>query len=490
MSSIFAIYNIANTGMSVNQTGLTVTSQNLSNIQTSGYSRQRSISQETTTAVQSSVSAVSGASVQTIERLRNQLLDQTYRQQNAKLGYWETKSANLEDAQIVLDEFTADDGSVGLQQAIEDLLTSWDELSKDPSNLTNRQTVLENAEYLLDLFAECDEQLQNLQYDATDKVKSDVAELNDLARQVAELNGQIQRAEVKDVEASELRDQRDSLLDSMSALANITVNIQADGTLQASIGGVYLVSGTKTHTLTATGDGSAQDPLQVQWEELNEPAAITSGSIAANLADADQRGVQTVTTIPYSYASGQTDSSLSSLRQGLNTLLTAIVNQINSLHSAGTGLDGSSGLDFFVADDSSQALGARNIQINSLLIADTDKIAAGSSGAAGDNSIAAAIAALLDDATLFQFDGQTMNAADFYQALISWVGTAGSTANGHYQTQSALVAQVDSSRQSVSSVSLDEELANMIQYQNAYSASARVLSTIDSLLADLIDEIG
>lgn len=488
MSSIFGLYNVAVSGMYVNQTALTVTSQNISNINTTGYSRQIISTQETVVAVKNGVSAGSGASIQDIGRARNVLLDQTYRQQNSKLGYWQTKSGNLEDAQVVLNEFGAAGGDTGLQQAIAEFFTGWDELAKDPGSLTNRQAVVDYAKSMLDSFSLIDEQLQQLQYDAASAVKDGIAELNSLALQVAELNNQIQLAEISGVEASELRDQRDILLDSMSGLANITVCRQNNGTVQVNIGGVALVSGGKTHALSAAGDGSSENPLVIQWADLAEPVLLTGGSIAANLADADQSGVQAIASAPYNY-SAQSNSSIGSLRQGLNALLTAIVHEVNSLHSAGTGLDGSSGLDFFLPNDAAAGISCSTIAINPVLQADTSKIAAGTGGESGDNSTAAAIAALTES-PIIQYDGQDMNINEFYQALTAWLGAAGGTAGNYAETQAALVAQVENSRQSISAVSLDEELANMLMFQNAYSANARVLSTIDGLLADLIAELG
>lgn len=492
MSSTFSGYSIASSGMRVSQSAFTVTSNNLSNINTTGYSRQRITSQETTIIQQGVTNLGSGVSVQEITRVRNNFLDTTYRQQNAELSYWKAKSANLEDAQTILDEFTAADGTSdnGLQQTIEEFFSSWEELAKNSSGLSNRQSVIEYAKSLLETASELDTQLQQLQLDTGNKVKDGVDELNDLAQQVADLNNQIKQAEVSGTEASDLRDKWDALLDSMSSLANITVVEQTDATLEVNLGGIYLVQGSKTHTLAASGDGSVENPLSLQWAELGERAKITNGSIAANIADADQSGVEAIdtTTMPCGYTTDAV-SSISNLRQGLNNLITTIAVEVNNIHSANMGLDDTTGLDFFVAIDSSQPLSLSNIQVNSVLEEDTDKIAASASGEAGDNIAATAIAALADEDN-FEFDGLTMDCNSFYQGLTSWLATAGDTANSYYETQSSLVSQVDSQRMSVSSVSLDEEMANMIMFQNAYNASARVLSAIDGLVADLIDELG
>lgn len=110
-------------------------------------------------------------------------------------------------------------------------------------------------------------------------------------------------------------------------------------------------------------------------------------------------------------------------------------------------------------------------------------------GQSGDNTIANAIVALQDE-NLFSFDGLAVDLNGFYEAVISWVGTAGTNAESTASTTASLATQAENQRQALSAVSLDEEMSRMITYQNAYSANARVLSTIDSMLADLIEELG
>ncbi|MDF2874091.1 MAG: flagellar hook-associated protein FlgK, partial [Sporomusa sp.] len=177
------------------------------------------------------------------------------------------------------------------------------------------------------------------------------------------------------------------------------------------------------------------------------------------------------------------------LRQGLNDLITTIASKINSLHSAGTDLDGNSGLDFFVVVDDSQPLSISNIQVNPEITADANKLVAGSTGDAGDNTVANAISSLLDE-DLFQYNGLAQDLTGFYQSVIAWVATAGSNAESAYDVYSTLATQADNQRLSISSASLDEEMSNMIKYQTAYSAASRVLSTIDNLVGDMIEELG
>jgi len=491
VSSTFTGYSIAVSGMQVNQSALTVNSHNLANVNTTGYSRQRVTSVENTTGQTGGVSWGSGTSVAEINRARNQFLDQTYRRQNTSLSYWNSKSTTLTDIQLSLSEFAADDGTTdnGLQQTIQTFLDSWDQLASDPSSQGARSSVREAADTLVGTVTQIARQLTQLQEDCVVNVQDAVDELNDLSKQVADLNTQIMQTEAAGSDANDLRDQRDQLFDQISTLSDCTVSEQADGMTNISINGVSLVQGNHSYILKADGNGTTDSPLTIRTAAFNSTVKITSGSIKAYLEDTDQNGVEDIDTteIPYNITANSA-SSIGNLRNGLNDLVTTIALKVNEIQSSGVGLDGSTGIDFFTALDTNKPLSLTNIQVNPALV-DLDAIAAGTSGASGDNSIASEIAEL-NGAENFSFDGLTMDMDTFYQSLISWLGTAGEEASGNYDTQAMLLEQLDTQRQSVFAVSMDEEMSNVIMYQNAYNASARVLSLMDGLLEEVIAGLG
>lgn len=493
MGSTFGTYSVAYSGMYVNQAALATTSTNLANVDTTGASKVQVASAERNTVQPNGTSTGSGVSVQAITRSRDIYLDSTYRTQNAQSTYLSVKSGNLEYIDEILNEYEASSATDststnGVQAAINDFFSTWETVSTDSSTESIRETVISAAVDLVEMLSDIDEQLQQLQADAVTAVQDGVDSLNDYASQVAQLNQKITEAEAGGGEASYLRDQRDALLDEMSALADISV-AEANGTLKVTIGGIALVNGNEIHTLAVEGSGTTDDPLTVKWADLDSKAKITSGSIAAYLEDSDQTGYSAITAseIPYDFTTDAT-SSISTLRQALNDLITTLAVKVNSLSTSGYDLDGNVGLAFFTTIDSGQPLSITNLQVNPELIADSDKLVASASGQDGDNTIATQICALAEDTTCYESDGLALNITDFYKAVTSWLGTAGDTAATNYTTQAALVEQIDTQRQSVSSISIDEEMSNLIKFQNAYAASARVLSTIDSLLGDLIAE--
>jgi flagellar hook-associated protein 1 FlgK len=352
---------------------------------------------------------------------------------------------------------------------------------------TTRAAVTAAAVDLVTTLTGIDQELQQLQTDAVAGIKSGVTSLNDLAGKVADLDKQITQAEAGGGEASYLRDQRDVLLDQMSSLADISTN-ESNGTFKVTLNGVSLIDGNITHTLVADGTGTTSDPVTITWADSGTQAVIKSGSIKAYMEDADQSGYETIdtTALPYNFTM-TAPSSISTLRQGLNDLITTLATKINSLSTSGVDLDGNTGLNFFTATDSSQPLSVTNIEVNPTLVADSSKVVAATSDASGDNTIANKICALASDSTCYKSSNSSLDITDFYAAVTDWIGTTGDTATSDYTTQSALVAQVDTQRQAVSSISIDEEMSNMIKFQNAYAASAKVMSTIDSMVSSLID---
>lgn len=497
MSSTFGTYNIAYSGMYVNQAGLATVTTNLANVDTAGASRVRVSATDRDVVQSGTASTGTGTSIASIKRARDQFLDATYRTENADASYYNVKNGNLSYMQELLSEFNSSTSSTsdsssssdGVQKLLEDFYNDWEELSKDPSSESNREAVVESADSLISGLQEIDSQLQQLQADAVNGVKDGVDSLNKLASQVADLNKQITTTENGGAEASYLRDQRDELLDQMSSMANIRTVEQSDGSMQVYIGGTTLVDGNTADKLTVAGDGSTSSPLTVKWADTGSEAEISSGSIAAYLEDADQSGYTTLadSDLPYDFTGGAT-SSITSLRQGLNDLITTLVVKINALHETGYGTDGTTGLDFFTAADSTQPLSITNIEVNPTLTGDVDKIAAAASTDSGDNTIAEEIYNL-STADNYEYDGLTMDSNDFYSSVISWIGTAGDNAQSNYDTQTSLVNQVDNQRQTVSSISTDEEMSNMIKYQQAYNASAKVMTTIDTLIKSLLDAL-
>ena len=338
MGSTFNSYHIASTGMYVNQAGLSTVSHNLSNVNTTGYSRQRSISEEQRVTVSSTTSYGSGVKVEEVSRQRDCFLDQTYRAANAATEYYDTKNTVLTDAQKLLNEYgsstdSSSESTNGLQQTVKNFFNSWEQLTKESDGQTTRDSVIEYAGDLLTTVNEINEQLTEMQNDAVNRVEDGVDSLNDKAKQVANLNAKIMQANSCGDEANDLQDQRDELLDEMSKLTNITTVEQSNGAVNVYIGGVALVDTNSTHTLAAV---RTNDTIKVEWPQLNDAADISTGSIKAYMEEANQTGVTEITdSSTYDFTTDNSSSNLASLRQGINDLITTIADKVNSLLESG-----------------------------------------------------------------------------------------------------------------------------------------------------------
>ena len=485
--TIWSGYSVSYSGMSTAQRSLGVTSSNISNTSTEGYTRKRAVGQDLYVSNSSGDGSSTGigSTVQSILRIRNQFLDLQYREQNTETGYAQAQSGLLASLQEVVNEFNSTDTTTnnGLQQTMTDFLNSWTELAKDPSSASAKSSVLETADAMLGAFNEISTTLSDLRDSMANNVRDGVDDVNTLAGQIATLNQQIMEMETRNVEASDLRDARDLLIDQVSALTNITTSTQDNGMVNVYVNGVSLVNGNKAREMEVTGYGTATNPLKVQWKDLGIEVSLSGGSLKSYLEEADPTGVDPTVT---SWSTTGSSSALTTLTNGLNDLLVNLVNAVNTEYQK---TSNNAGTNFFEPITGS-TLSLGNIKVNDSLEADYTAIQANKDASAGNNDVASAIGVLASKSSLFTCDGISMSMDTFYSSLISWLGTAGDTATANYSTQSGLLTQIQTQRSGLSSVSLDDEMTNMIMYQHAYSASARVMNVVDTLVAGLISDLG
>ena len=491
MSTIWSGYSVSYSGMSTAQRSLGVTSSNISNTSTEGYTRKRAVGQDLYVSGDGSSTGI-GATVESISRIRNQFLDLQYREQNTETGYAQSKSSLLASMQEVINEFNAIDktsastSNNGLQETMNKFLSSWTELSKDPTSASCKSSVLENADSMLGAFNEMATTLLTLRESMGNNVRDGVDDVNNLASQIAVLNEQILQMETRNVEASDLRDARDLLIDNLSALVNITTSEMDNGMVNVYVNGVSLVSGNKAKEMETTGLGTAANPLNVRWKNLDEDVSLTSGALRFYLDEADPLGVDAIATTPYDWSTTADKSVLTTMTNGLNDLLVTFATAVNDIYNP----THAAGQDFFTTIDAAASMGLKNVQVNAAYEADYTQIKANSDGTAGNNDISKDIGVLSSKSGLYQCDGIFMNMNTFYSSFVSWLGTTGDTATANYTTQSGLLTQIQTQRSGLSSVSLDDEMSTMITYQHAYSASARVMNVVDTLVAGLISDLG
>ena len=315
------------------------------------------------------------------------------------------------------------------------------------------------------------EDLQKIQRDIDSNIKGAVDEINRLAENIIDLNQKIVQTESGGHTANDYRDQRDLELKKLSELIDIDSYEDNTGAVTISVGsGQVLVEGTRSYNLSTQPDASGH--LDITWMDSSGNTVIITNDISKGKLKGwiDARDIDI-------------DNSLIKL----DTLAQNLMTEVNTLHAAGYGLDGSTGNDFFTG-----AATAAGIQVNPLIINDTNLIAAADSfnlvpgDKPGDNGNAIAIANLQVAQTM---NGNTATFGAYYDSMVSDAGLAVQQATSYYDHQSQMVLQVENYRESISGVSIDEETVNLIKYQNAYQAAAKLINTADEMMDTVLSMI-
>lgn len=241
MGVSFASYEIARSGLMVNERGLYVTGHNISNVNTPGYVRQQAVIKngpvESYYTRGGMVQYGLGADIQEIRQIRHTFLDNIYRQENTTLGYWESRQKTFQDVEAIM----AEPMESGLQNVLNQFWDSWQELSKEPDSLTVRALVRQRSEALVQQINHMGTQLDRLQNDLNTEISVRVDEVNEITKQIAKLNVTILKSEVSGDSANDFRDQRNSLIDRLTKLVKADVNEMQDGQVDITLGGYFVV---------------------------------------------------------------------------------------------------------------------------------------------------------------------------------------------------------------------------------------------------------
>ena len=460
MLGLFGTLNLGARSLQTQQQGVEVAGHNLANASNAAYSRQR-LQIQTSASVPTSIGPQgTGADAVAITQLRDLLLDQQIQGETSVTSFLQSQQTALQYAQTGIGEqlqgagTTGDVGSPGgLASDLSGLFNAFQDLSTAPSSMTGRQAVISQAQQLTTQFNQLDQRLTSLNGQLNQSVQTDVGSANQLLSDIAELNQQIAGAEAGTGAANDLRDLRQQKIEALSQLVNVQSSTDANGDASLSIGGQLLVSGgTVQDTLQTYDSGGGQ--LLVRTAGSGTPLTPTGGSIAGTI---DAR-----------------DGALKSLHDGLNTLATQIITQVNNAYRSGYDLNGNTGADFFTGTNAS------DIGINAALVSDPSSLqASGVAGAAGNNQVVLSLAQMANTAQA-GLGNQTFSQS--YHGTITGLGSALASVNTQLDDQQSVQTMLQSQRNSVSGVSIDEEMTNLVMFQRAFQASAHLVSVVDQML--------
>lgn len=459
MPSAFFGFETGLRALRAQQKAIDVVNHNIANANTEGYSRQVATlattspySVPTMNRTQSAGQIGSGVIVSSVDRVRDGFVDYQLRNELSAQGQWEAARDSLEQVEAVFTE----PASSGLNTLLNRFWQSWQELSNAPSDLAVRANLIEQASTLTTAINYDYEQLTALRQDLNRQIALTVAEINDAASRISSLNAQIAQIELTGQQANDLSDQRDLLLDQLSKLAKVSVVAAPNGMAQVFLGNRLLVDGAKSNALqTANGTGGMSE---VQWPDGNE----------INVAGGRLFGLFE-----------QRDTVVPNLLADLDDLAASLIAAVNDVHATGFGLDDAGpvapGRLFLTGS------GAADIAVSATVVSDPRSIAAAATpGAPGDGSLALGVAQALKSAGV----------DSGYRSFIAGLGVRARAASERVENQEVLVLHLRRRQEALSGVSLDEETVNLLKYQQAYEAAARVITAVDQMLETLINRTG
>jgi flagellar hook-associated protein 1 len=452
MSSLNASLATALSGLTADQGALEATSNNVANANTPGYSQEVPVLVSSDPVVEDPLTFGSGVTLQSIESIRDPILESQIQQETQTQGQLSALVSALSQTQV---NFTSSSSDVGT--AITNFFNSINQLATSPADLSLRQGVLTAADNLATAFNTTANNLTAQSSSLNQSVEQDVGQINQLTEQIAQLNGQISNLQNAGETAGTFVDQRTQAIDQLSALVDVSV-IQSGNTLTlTTASGTALVAGQQSFQLTTQPVASGVEDIYAQGNDIT--ASIVSGQLGGVLQARDQQ-------IP-------------SVQNQLDTLAAGLANAVNGVQTSGFDLNGNSGTDLFNPPPASGTGAAASLTV---AITDPSLIAASSDGTTGSNGNADAMYALNSQPIIA---GQSPT--NYYSGIVFNVGNATSNATAEQNASSMVLQQLNDQNAAVSGVSLDEQAANMIQYQQAYAASAQVINAINDMMYDVVN---
>jgi len=450
--NLFSSLEIGKRALNAQRSAITITGHNIANINTPNFARQR-----TELAVSLSDDIVSGVDVDEVRQIRDKFLDARLRTQVQDFNKWETQSSMLSQIEDVL----GTSGS-GISNTLSQFWDGWQDLANQPESESARVTVMGRGERLASHFNKVDSELKQMRVDINAQMETKIQLINSTAETIGKLNTEISIIQGTGENANDQIDSRVALIDELSTLVNVTTHQEENASAKVFISGFCIVEGGEVTQLNSTISSGGHATFSNPVLPDGSPVDITSGELAGIMELRD-------TTIP-------------EFVDRMNQLAASFIADVNSLHSAGYGLDNSTGLSLFSGGRAS------DMTVNSVIKNNTDKLATSSSmNSEGNNEVALSISQLR---YAQKFNNGTETYEDFYNATVGMAGVKSQEAQRFADNQQLLVERFEALRDGVSGVSLDEEMTNLIKFQHAYEAAARFVGVVDEMMETVLGFVG
>jgi flagellar hook-associated protein 1 FlgK len=446
MGSLNATLSIAMQSLMASETELSVTNNNIANVSTPGYTEETVNLQEAAPIQDGSVSIGGGVELLGIQSASDQLLTSQIQSQTSAQS---SATAQVNALEQIQDLFPSTGTS--LASSISSFFTSLTALSSDPTSAATRETVLSSAQTVAQQFNSISSGLSGPSSVLNTTVQTDVAQINQLSSQASTLNQEIIAQDATGQQSSTLNDQLGQVETQLSSLTNISVTHTTQGDSITTANGTPLVLGTQSYALTTAADSNGNQQVYAS-NGTNITAQISSGDLGGTIQ--------------------VRDTDIAGLQSSLDTLANQFATAVNSAQAKGYDQNGAKGAALFNVS-STVAGSAASIRVATT---DPTKIAASSDGSSGSNGNVANLTALQTSALPSGESATTMSANLVYQ-----VGNLTANATAQSSAIALNLTALNNQQTSISGVSIDQESANLIRFQQSYEAAAKVVSTINSL---------
>ncbi|HVP21238.1 MAG TPA: flagellar hook-associated protein FlgK [Anaerolineaceae bacterium] len=471
MPSLFSGLNVALRALLAQQESIQVIEHNVANANTPGYRRQQAVLSTgvpTMLSIGYAPGAIgqlgTGVMVEQVKRFSLDFMDVRYRDQVSASKQWALERDSLQQVETSLSENSTN----GVGALLDDFWNQWQALSNDPTNQTFRSALMDSSQKLVNAFNSRSTSLSNMRSDQNLSLVQHVQEVNELASQVAELNGEISHVLATNDQPNDQMDKRDIALDRLAELTGATSHKQENGEVIVSINGHVLVSGQQAYKLVTT---NSVPTATVSWEDGQAFSPVT-GELAGTL---DVR-----------------DKVIPGLQKGLDDTAFALIKAVNAIHNPDPATVpppsnppyAAPGMDFFKDVGSSNGA-AGTIQLNPNL--KNSDILGASAVNPGDGTIAQLISNVRTQAQA-SLGNATIN--DYYTNQSAGLGLAIQNATSNATNHDLVASALSSQRDSFTGVNLDEEAASLVSAQKAYQAATRVFNAMDDMMDRIINGLG
>ncbi len=482
--SVMGLLEIGRSALSAQTVAIGVTGENISNVNTPGYSRQSAILETATYDPSQKLATGNGVVVASIQRSFDRFLQTQINTAISASGQQSTMQTALQRVEPLFGDLTGN----GLGTSLQNFFSAWQDLAMNPQGVAERQSVLAKAQTLMDDFHQINSSLNAVKSDANQSLLTITSGINTTAGQIAALNSQIRTAQLSGGNTNQLRDSRDLLIQDLSKKVGISTLEQSDGTVNVSLSrGPQLVEGDRSASLSLRDDPANSGFSSII---LTPPGGGAGTDVTPLVSGSDGTSGVLGGTLQVR------DSLINGYQANLDELASALATQVNGVHAAGFGLNGSTGVNFFTPPAAPTppatftAGFSRTIALN---VNSTDAIAAAAvdptlaGNGTGNNVTALALADL--GGTTLSLTGGSNTLSGFYGSLVGKVGLAVQTSNQDVTQSSTMLNQLNIYRDSTSGVSLDEELIALTKYQKAFQGAARLITTGQEMMDTVLNMV-